>query len=536
MKPRHWTWWFTVLVVAFVAGIRIWSMNFPLERDEGEYAYAGQLILQGVPPYELAYNMKFPGTYAGYALMMGLFGETAAGIHFGILCLTTLTALMLYWLGKNILDGLFGMVAATFYAVLAAEPLMFGLAGHATHFIAFFVTAALCMMWKARTTGDWVRAGLSGVLFGMALLMKQHAAVIGLWAVSVYVVDAIRHRDAPSPRRWFNSAAAFVGLLLPFAICCVVLWQAGVFGKFWFWTVDYAREYVSVLPFSVAWDRLWWSLRAMTSENRLLWAVAGLGFFLVWRDPRLKPVAGWLTGLAVASLLSTAPGFYFRTHYFLLTLPALAFLAAAAIACVGRLLSVRFPARSGCIAAGFYLVCLGVSVARDWGMWSSFGRAQGADVLRAHEFYGLEPFPEAESVAQFIRANSDPSSRVAVLGSEPEIYFLSHRRSATGYVYMYPLMEAQAFAGRMQEDMVREVMTNAPEFIVVVQLDSSWLMTKQSDKTIFDWWSSYQTNYTYVGCVDMVSPAEISHELGRERVVRYGRTPTNGLIVYQRNH
>lgn len=36
----------------------------PLERDEGEYAYAGQLMLQGIPPYQLAYNMKLPGTYA----------------------------------------------------------------------------------------------------------------------------------------------------------------------------------------------------------------------------------------------------------------------------------------------------------------------------------------------------------------------------------------------------------------------------------------------------------------------------------------
>jgi hypothetical protein len=27
-----------------------------------------------------------------------------------------------------------------------------------------------------------------------------------------------------------------------------------------------------------------------------------------------------------------------------------------------------------------------------------------------------------------------------VLGSEPEIYFLSHRRAATGHIYTYPLM------------------------------------------------------------------------------------------------
>ena len=49
-----------VIVVGLVLVIRIRLLGIPLERDEGEYAYAGQLMLQGNPPYKLAYNMKFP--------------------------------------------------------------------------------------------------------------------------------------------------------------------------------------------------------------------------------------------------------------------------------------------------------------------------------------------------------------------------------------------------------------------------------------------------------------------------------------------
>ena len=139
-----------VAALVMVAAVRLRLLNLPFERDEGEYACAGQLMLQGIPPYELAYNMKFPGTYAAYAVIMALFGETPAGIHFGVLCLTTLTALMLFWLGKKMLDPAAGIVAASAYAVLAASPSMLGLAGHATHFCAFFDTAGLCAMWQAR--------------------------------------------------------------------------------------------------------------------------------------------------------------------------------------------------------------------------------------------------------------------------------------------------------------------------------------------------------------------------------------------------
>src|SRR5207244_13627500 len=51
--------------------------------------------------------------------------------------------------------------------------------------------------------------------------------------------------------------------------------------------------------------------------------------------------------------------------------------------------------------------------------------------------YGSNPFPEAIVIASRIAADTRPEDRVAVLGSEPEIFFYSHRRSATGHVYMY---------------------------------------------------------------------------------------------------
>jgi hypothetical protein len=78
-------WWIVLaVVIAVVVFIRIHLRAILLERDEGEYAYAGQLMLQGIPPYQLAYNMKFPGVYAAYALIMWIFGETSTGIHLGL--------------------------------------------------------------------------------------------------------------------------------------------------------------------------------------------------------------------------------------------------------------------------------------------------------------------------------------------------------------------------------------------------------------------------------------------------------------------
>ena len=56
--------------------MRVHLFGIPLDRDEGEYAYSGQLLLQGFLPYAKVYSMKLPGVSGAYALMMAIFGQT----------------------------------------------------------------------------------------------------------------------------------------------------------------------------------------------------------------------------------------------------------------------------------------------------------------------------------------------------------------------------------------------------------------------------------------------------------------------------
>src|SRR6185369_3423720 len=243
----------------------------------------------------------------------------------------------------------------------------------------------------------------------------------------------------------------------------------------------------------------------------------------------------WLMGFVVAAVLTTVPGFYFRTHYFLLTLPAASLLAACAVVTAQQQWNRRVrESFSDWPVAAFFLLLVAVALYQKKGEWMVLARAQGPDALLSHAFYGNETFPVAEVVSKFIRANTPPDTRIAVLGSEPEIYFLSRRHSATGYIYMYPLMEHQPFARRMQDEMIREIETAAPDFVVVALMDNSWLVSSDADKRIFEWWDEYQSRYTLVGLTDMISPARIYYVFGTNEVARYGKTTTNGLAVFMK--
>src|SRR6204780_2795493 len=95
--------WMALLLIMLVTGLLRWRLlDMPLERDEGEYAYAGQLMLQGIPPYQLASNMKLPGTYAAYAVLMSVFGQTVSGIRIGMLFVLLGNTLILFLLTRRL--------------------------------------------------------------------------------------------------------------------------------------------------------------------------------------------------------------------------------------------------------------------------------------------------------------------------------------------------------------------------------------------------------------------------------------------------
>ena len=100
-------WPFLILLATIVvaSAIRLRLLSMPLERDEGEYAYAGQLILQGHPPYERLYNMKWPGTYYCYALFEAIFGQTIEGVHFGVLLVNVAAIVLVFFICRRLLDA-----------------------------------------------------------------------------------------------------------------------------------------------------------------------------------------------------------------------------------------------------------------------------------------------------------------------------------------------------------------------------------------------------------------------------------------------
>jgi hypothetical protein len=181
-------------------------------------------------------------------------------------------------------------------------------------------------------------------------------------------------------------------------------------------------------------------------------------------------------------VLAVVPGLRFSEHYFILVLPAASLAFGMAVSGVTRTAAVQRLGVAEWVRIGVPLLAIGVSAAQQaTDVWS----LPPAALSRA--VYGANPFPEAVELARYLRQHSAPDDRVAVIGSEPEIYFYAQRRGATGYIYMYPLMEAHPFSQHLQEDMIAQIERERPRYMVLVNVDPSWTMRPTSSRLILDW-------------------------------------------------
>lgn len=497
---RYWSWIVLALILFFAVAIRIRLLQIPLERDEGEFAYMGQLMLQGIPPYQLAYNMKLPGIYGAYALVMAIFGQTIAGVHLGLMVVNAIAVVLLFLLTRRLFDDIVAVVAAACYAMLSVSPSVLGTSAHATQFIVPLVLGGTILLLRANDSGKYKGLFLSGFLYGLAFMMKQHAIFFVAFAVTFSVWTVIRTHPFDLKRLVAWSIALTLASAVPFIVSCALLYGAGVFSKFWFWTFHYASQYVSEIPLSEVKQSFMRFAPKAINPWGLLWVIAGIGLTAIFWNEKARANWFFLIGFSLFSFLSVCPGFFFRSHYFVTLLPAVALLAGVAISAMMRFLSDRklpYPVQILPIFA-IAVALVGPTVI----LGDFFFRATPVQACRM--MYGGNIFPESIEIAEYIKNHSMKDDKIAILGSEPQIYFYADRKSATGYIYVYGLMEPQDYASKMQSELEEEVEKARPKYIVFVNSSTSWVVRPNSDKKIFVWAQIYlDMHYRITGFLDL---------------------------------
>lgn len=506
------------LIIVGYALVRLRVAALPLERDEGEFAYGGQLILRLEPLYRFAHTMKWPGTHAMYALFMAALGETPWAIRVGLILVTSLTACLIFVLVSRMSDPLSGLMAAAVQLQLSATVGALGPFAHATHFVAAFAVAGFLIL-RPRDThlpGNG-RLYMAGIAFGLSALMKQPGAA---FAVTAAIWLATRREWSPR-RRAIAAMTLTAGAATPVVLAFAAVAASGSFGDFWLWTFEYAGVYAGQLTLGAQAMMLSIVARKLALTAILL-VCAAAGAVLLVTDATRRRDRGLVFALAIGGVLCAGSGFHFREQYFIASFPGIAALAG--------IFTAEWPrgGRRGRTVAVIALVGgIIAPLANDW-RWYQLA----SPLTQMREVYEYNPFTEAQEVGRLIAKNAAPGDRIAVAGSEPEIYFYARRLSATGYIYVYPLVEPQPFAHAMQLDMLDEITRSKPAWLVYVNVPSSWAARPDSDPTLIRGLQKIARSYVVTGIVDLV-PGGTRTVLG-QKARRVPPTSRYFLLIMER--
>ena len=476
-------------------------IEIPFERDEGIYNYFGQLILDGKTPYLDFYEIKPPGIFYAYAVILYFFGNSVEGAHTGFMVLNILTIFFLFLTGKKLFDNLSGIFIAASYGFFSLAPHVSGFTTQSEHLITFFVSAGLFLLVSAFHSRKSHLYFFCGVFFGLSVLIKQTAVFLVLFPLVSIPLFYLFKKPFNRTLLIKNTAVFGLGVFSIVSLAILFLAIQGAFKEFLYWTYEFPKIYVSEFPAWLGWEFFKHFSEKILNNYFILWILAGIGLIIGILSNIEKDKKIFFLLLSIFSICTIFPGLRFYGHYWIQILPAMAVLIGAGVFSVRQW--TLFKKKQN-LFLYIFLGLFGLMVISIiQGEKEYYFNPNYNKILR--EVYGFNPYPESKVIGDFIKKRTDKNDQIALIGSEPEIYFYTNRRAPTKHAYFTYLLRENPRSFEMQKEFIQDVQNAKPKFLVYFNHPRSIQIKPNADQTIFKWFKNFvKEDYRLVGVADMI--------------------------------
>lgn len=477
----------TLQIIGFAALCGSVSLIYPFGRDQGSYAYAGWVLLDGGVPYRDVFMLKPPMTAIVHSIAMGLFGVNTWAIRVFDVGWTALAALLV----AKIALELWNRRDAALAAGLTLPFLYFqidywNIAQTDGWMVLPSAASVLAVLRGGRALDRGLRAAIawwliSGALVGVAVLFKYTAGAIGLPILIALGWVAQTH----DRRAWIGAPAILLGGAFVLGACWLWLVGTGAWAAFLDSQLGLVAPYVEKRAYAD-------SFAQTLGRLILLRGLRADLIPLVWATPIALPAVlaatwhggrkAWL-GLAVVlswSLVAIGSaalqGKFFDYHYLPLTAPTALIFGYGLALLIRRLLArvrgheARVLVILACIVALVAITPLGRR-ASDLAL-VTVGAESIEQYIEHRREYRFPTYDVADirRVADVVQDSTTPDQRVFVWAFEPTINVRAQRRTVSRFLYNYPFRASEG--NRAYEDeLMQALRARPPEVFVVASKD-----------------------------------------------------------------
>jgi hypothetical protein len=457
ISSLRWSQWLAIfgLVVLFVA-LRWNNCAAPLTRDEGEYAYSAQLLIQGLAPYQHAFVQKPPAVIYSYAFADLILPNIFWSPRLLAAVFIAGATILLGFIARLELGEGFALPAMWLATPMFLLPGIELFDANVEPFLLLPLIGTVAVYCYSRQHGNknihWMGAGF---LAAATLLYKYTALPILAFLFTAWLFEMWRQGTKATFILQALACALAGGILATALELAYFLFHDG--GKtFWECTVAFNRYYAGTgaFGFNFFWSRVkdlfanWWIL-----------------FLIPWAILLQPHARAWFwLGIFGCALVATNTSSY--GHYYLVVMPFWALLALWGI----RALSSRAGEERSQRIAGLITIAVVVLL-----VCPDLRLMRCSPQQFAEEKIGGYPFIEAQLVADEVSRMSSPNDFIYVAGSEPEILCYARRFAPTRFITAYALMIPTPLTSGYQAEAIRDLRQNPPRLIVFAQSGAGWL-------------------------------------------------------------
>lgn len=521
------------VILFLVWFIRSNFLLIPFERDEGGYSYYGKMLLEGKLPYRDFYEQKLPGIFYFYASIVWIFGSTVEQLHKAFTLINMLTIVSIYFSLRKLFSAPAGIVGALTYALVSMTPNLSGFTIQAEHGVALFSAVGILFYALSRKSSKWYWYLLSGLAFGMAFMIKTTGLFMMFWGGLILVLDFLFTKEKNFKQFFIRVALYCAGAISVVALLLLIILMKGTMEDMIFWVYSIPKYYVNRIPFDEGVKYFGYSRDAIVQNHKFMWvhAVLALALCLFKQvDWRMK---FFTLSLAACSFMTIVPGYYFYGHYWIQLIPGVAILSGMTFFYASEMIGSVAKAQKTRLTY-VYLGIFGILAFSHIQKNKSYYFNPNYTLIM-RQVYGNNPFPETMEIAKYLNSVMKPEDKLAVFGSEPELFIYTNKTSPTRHVFFSTIVASIPEHKKFQREFVKDIEAAKPKYFVFYRHSVSLLVQANVDQYVFEWANKYLSdNYKVIGVVDMPEQQLNSTYAFGKDAETYQAKAQNVIFIFER--
>lgn len=500
------------MLLVFVALIGSVSLTYPFGRDQGIYAYAGKLLLEGKMNYKEVFDLKPPGIHFFFSFIQLVSGESMLNARVFDILWQFLTAVIVMIISSRLTRSVYLPLLSAILYVFLYYRLDYWHTLQADGALNLFFALTVLLVISSFYSHSFIKIFAAGLVFGTALLFKY--TIISF--LPLLLVCFLLSKSELRSLRIKNVIVFLAGLIFA-AVSVVLLYQfTGALPELINVQFIQTPLYTSIAYETESGGYIFSQLLKLFVYSvyaPLIWLTVAAIFLLAKAKKPDFPslvIFAW----AAASLFSLMIQWKFYYYHFLVIIAPLAVASVYAVALLLEKLPGKRKNTARLALAILFFAFAGYAFKPYLTSYPVLLSVVNNDrtLKEAYEYNGFTT-DSVFMISKTLRAvdkvekETEITDNIFVWGFDPLVYYLSGRKCTSRFIYNFPLLW-KGENSSLKSEFMNKINADPPKMILVAKNDPLLFISgyDEDSKKLLDRFTEFKfvidSKYTFETTID----------------------------------